>query len=131
MKKIIAIIMVSIMMCITFVGCDMRQADRVSYNVSKEADNFNVTRRISVINMRSDKPVFELIGNFSLQNNTTNELEVIVEVGNNVYKKHFVYLNQWSMYVVEDVSGAYVDKYHYEVNFLPEMIVPITFTSKD
>ena len=31
----------------------------------------------------------------------------------------------------EDVSGAYVDKFHYEVNFLPEMIIPVTVTSHD
>jgi hypothetical protein len=35
------------------------------------------------------------------------------------------------MYVVEDISGASVSKYHYEINFLPEMIIPIEFTSKD
>ena len=111
-------------------GCG-RQADRVAYNVSKEADNFNVTRRLAVINARSDEPIFELIGNFSLKNNTKNELEIICEVGQGVYKKHFVYLNQWTLYVVEDVSGAYVSKYHYEVNFLPEMIQPITITFND
>ena len=110
-------------------GCT--QASRVRNNISKEADNFNVTRRLSVINMRTDKPIFELIGNFSIANNANNELEVIVEVQRGVYKKHFVYLNSWTMYVVEDVSGACVSPYHYEVNFLPEMIVPITFTSND
>jgi hypothetical protein len=103
----------------------------VSYNLSKEADYFNITRRLAVINARTDKPVFELVGNFSIANNTNNELEVTVEVGNGVYKKHFVYLNEWTIYVVEDVSGAYVDPYHYEVNFLPEMIVPVTFISED
>lgn len=129
MKRIIAIIMLSLMVCAICAGC--RQSDRVSYNVSKEADNFNVSRRLTVINMRTDKPIFELIGNFSLQNNTTNELEIIVEAEQGVYKKHFVYLNNWTMYVVEDVSGAYVDKYHYEINFLPEMINPVTVTDKD
>ncbi len=39
--------------------------------------------------------------------------------------------NEWTIYVVEDVSGAYVSKYHYEVNFLPQMIKPVTFTSND
>jgi hypothetical protein len=33
--------------------------------------------------------------------------------------------------LVEDVSGAYVDPYHYEVNFLPDMIIPVTFTMED
>ncbi len=53
------------------------------------------------------------------------------EVGDGKYKKHFIGLNEWTLYVVEDVSGASVSKYHYEVNFLPEAIVPIKFISKD
>ena len=110
-------------------GCT--QVNRVSYNIGQQADHFNVTTRLAVINARTDKPIFELIGNFSLQNNTNNELEVIVEIEKGVYKKHFVYLNDYTIYVVEDISGAYVDKYHYEVNFIPEMLQPITFTMND
>ena len=129
-KKMIAILMcVGVLVCL-LCGCQ-RQSDRVAYNISKEADNFNVTRRLEVINARTDKPVFELIGNFAISNNSTNELEITVEVGQGVYKKHMVYLNQWTIYVVEDVSGADVDKYHYEVNFLPEMIIPVTITMND
>ena len=131
MKKLIAILLVVIVMTAMFAGCDARQAKTVDYNISLEADNFNVTRRLAVINARTDEPIFELVGNFSLDNNAANELEIIVETAEGVYKKHFVYLNEWTIYVVEDVSGAYVDPYHYEVNFLPEMIVPITIVSKD
>lgn len=112
-------------------GC-ARESDRVSYNVSQEADNFNVIRRLVVINARSDKPVFELIGAFSLTvDHTDDQLEIICETGKNEYKKHFIGLNDWTIYTVEDVSGAEVDKYRYEVNFLPETIVPVTFTSND
>ena len=70
------------------------------------------------------------IGNLSVQS-SSGDIDLIVEVGPGQYKKHFINLNGWTTYVVEDVSGAFVDKYHYEVNFLPEMIVPITFTSTD
>lgn len=128
-KRVLPIILAAAIIALTLVGCT--QADVVSTNISKEANNFNVTRRLAVINARTDEPVFELIGNFSLQNNNTNELEIICETADGVYKKHFVYLNEWTIYVVEDVSGAYVDTYHYEVNFLPEMIVPVTFTMSD
>ena len=58
-----------------------------------------------------------------------NRIYPLVEKGK--YKKHFVYLNEWTIYTVEDVSGAYVDNYHYEVNYLPEMIMPVTLTMKD
>lgn len=132
-KKVTVVCIIAVLLLAVFTatltGCS--QADRVSANVSKEANNFNVTRRLAVINARSDKPIFELIGNFSVSNSAYNELEITCEVGQGVYKKHFVYLNEWTIYVIEDVSGAYVSKYHYEINFLPEMIVPATFTSND
>jgi hypothetical protein len=128
MKKILALILVSVMV-LCLVGCS--QADRVSHNISKDADRFNVTRRLAVINARTDKPVFEIIGNFSINNNINNELEIVCEVEQGKYKKHFVYLNEWTIYTVEDVSGAYVDNYHYEVNYLPEMFIPVTSTMKD
>lgn len=129
MRRKLMMLVATMLMVVCVAGCN--QAERASYNISKEANNFNVTRRLAVINARSDEPVFELIGNFSLSNNGDHELEVTCEVEDGVYKKHFVYLNEWTIYVVEDVSGAYVDPYHYEVNFLPEMIVPVTVTMND
>lgn len=130
MKKILSIIL-CLGIIIGLAGC-MRQADRVSENLSQEADRFNITRRLAVINCRSDKPVFELIGNFSIKTDTVdNQLEVTVEYEKGLYKKHFIYLNDWITYTVEDVSGAYLDNYHYEFNYLPEMIIPITVTQKD
>lgn len=114
---------------ISMSGC--RQAERAKYNVKKEADNFNVERRLTVINARTDKPILEIIGYFSLSNNSTNELEITLETDKNVYKVDYVYLNEWTIYTVEDISGAHVDPYHYEVNFLPKMIQPITMTSND
>lgn len=117
---------------LTLALCGCTESDKVSHNVSKEADNFNVIRRLTVINARSDKPVFELIAAFSIEvDNEDNQLEIICETGENEYKKHFVSLNEWTIYVVEDVSGAEVDKYRYEVNFLPESILPVTVTSSD
>ena len=129
MKKIFSIVMIIAITLCMLASCT--EANRVSYNISKQADNFNVTRRLAVINARTDKPVFELVGRFSIENTTTNELAVIVETEAGVYKKHYVYLNEWTIYVVEDVSGAFVDPYHYEVNFLPQMIVPVTITMND
>ena len=128
-KRIFAVVLSLCLLVGMFAGCS--QVDRVSYNISKDADRFNVTRRLAVINARTDKPIFEIIGNFSISNNVNNELEVVCEVEQGKYKKHFVYLNDWTIYTVEDVSGAYVDNYHYEVNYLPEMIMPVTLTMKD
>ena len=112
------------LVCASLTGCT--EAYKVSNNISQEADNFNVTRKLTVLNARTDTILLELIGTFSLQNNSENELEVIIETAEGKYQKDLVYLNDYTMYVVEDISGADVDKYHYEINFLPEWGVKVT-----
>lgn len=129
MKKRIIAILLTAVMAFTLAGC--RESEKVAYNVSQQADNFNITRRLVAINTRTDKPVLEVIGNFAILNNSANELEVVVEVDKGRYKKHLVYLNEWITYTVEDLSGVFADPYHYEVNFLSQMIQPFTVISDD
>ena len=73
-KRIIAAVTAVCMMAASMTGCT--EAERATYNVQKEADYFNVERRLSVINARTDKPILELIGYFSLSNNSDNELVI-------------------------------------------------------
>lgn len=130
--KVLAIILLTLLAVYSFVGCN--ESERVSYNVSKEADNFNVIRRLAVINGRTDKPVFELVGAFSFEleeTNGTRRIIAIVETGPNEYKKHSVGLPHEAFWLVEDISGANVSKHRYEVNFLPEMLLPVSVTQSD
>lgn len=101
------------------IGCGT-EANKVSANISVQADNFNITRKLTVLNARTDTVLLELTGTFALKNNSSNELEVIIETAEGKYQKDYVYLNDYTMYVVEDISGSEVDKYRYEINFLPE-----------
>lgn len=123
-KKMMAVLLMALLLCMAFTGC--AEVNQVSNNISQEADNFNVTRKLTVVNARTDTILLELTGTFALKNNTDNELEVIIETEEGKYKKDLVYLNDYTMYVVEDVSGADVDKYHYEINFLPERGATVT-----
>lgn len=124
MKKVIAVITLACFICAAFAGCT--EADQVSQNISQEADNFNVTRKLTVLNARTDTILLNLTGTFALKNNSDNELEVIIETAEGKYQKDYVYLNDYTMYVVEDISGSDVDKYHYEINFLPEFGLKVT-----
>lgn len=124
MKKVIAVIVLACFICAAFSGCT--EADQVSQNISQEADNFNVTRKLTVLNARTDTILLDLTGTFALKNNSDNELEVIIETAEGKYQKDYVYLNDYTMYVVEDISRSDVDKYHYEINFLPEFGVKVT-----
>lgn len=123
-KNVMALLAAFVLLCAFLTGCT--EVDQVSNNISKEADNFNVTRKLTVLNARTDTILLELTGTFSLQNNSENELEVIIETAEGKHQKDLVYLNDYTMYVVEDISGADVDKYHYEINFLPEWGVKVT-----
>lgn len=113
---------------ITLGAC--RESDKVSYNVSQEADNFNVIRRVAVINTRTDKVEFEVIGRISVDTEDKNKLVILVETGKNQYKKYLVNMTSWNMYVIEDLEGAKVNGYKYEVNYMPESIVSFTVTEK-
>lgn len=117
-KRIAVLTALVILVCFVATGCT--EADQVSANISQEADNFNVTRKLTVLNARTDTILLELTGTFALKNNSSNELEVIIETSEGKYQKDYVYLNDYTMYVVEDISGSDVDKYHYEINFLPQ-----------
>ena len=129
MKKLTVLIL-SVLLALTLAGCG-REAARVSYNVSKEADNFNVCRQITVINIRDDKVLYTLEGFFSIQNEGHNELCVISEVGEGKYKKDFIYLSEWTTYVCTDLTGSKVSRYHYELNILPQMVGGVVITAKD
>jgi hypothetical protein len=121
--KVILIALVSIL-AISASGCS-REANRVSYNLSQEADNFNVARKLTVINQRTDTILFQMSGNFSIQNETKGELAIIGEDSNGRYYKHFVYLSSEVMYIVEDMGKTNVDKHKYQINFNPKMIIPV------
>lgn len=129
MKKAVIAVMVALAAVIGVTGCT--ESSKVSYNVSKEADNFNVVRRITVFNIRTDKVLLQMTGTFALHNSSENELEVICELPGEKYQKHYIYLNDWTTYIVEDLDESQVDKYSYELNFLPEMVPGVKITSTD
>lgn len=130
-NKIILIMITTIIViagCVT--GCDT-EADRVVVNMKQEAENFNILRRFAVINTRTDKVEFELIGAFSREESNSDQVTLIVEMEDGSYKRHIIGLNEDTMYVIEDLGGAKVNKYKYEVNYIPESIIPFTIVEKD
>lgn len=120
MKKTLLILLASLSLLLG--GC--READIVNHNLSKEADFFNVERRITVYNCRTDKILLNIEGYMSLNNNSTNELVITCKTGASEYKKNYVILNDWVIYVVEDITGTHTDPYHYQVVFNPDAVLP-------
>lgn len=106
-------------------GC--RQADKVSYNISLEADNFNTIRQITVINCIKGDVLFQMTGKMSIRADIEDDqLEVTVEDEYGRYKKHFIGLSDNVTYVVEDITDTNkISEYHYTLNFNPKMWIPV------
>ena len=115
MKKIFVILLVLAVMASCFTGCT--EAENVNYNLSQAADNFEVVRKITVYNARTDMIIMEMEGLMSLSNNSSSELVVTCRTGESEYKKNYVYLNDYVIYVVEDITGTVTDPYHYKIHF--------------
>lgn len=131
MKKKLLII-ASIIGGILLTGCDQRQADEVSYNLSLKADNFEDIRQITVINCIQGDVLFQMTGKMSIEvDSSDNQLEIVVEVEDGEYKKHFIGLSDNVTYVVEDITGSNVDKYSYTLNFNPNMWIPYNVENID
>ena len=115
MKKIIAVLLVIMCLVGCLTGCS--EAANVNHNLSQAADNFQVIRKITVYNARTDLIVMEMEGAMSLSNTSTSELVVTCMTGPNTYKKNYIYLNDYVIYVVEDITNTVTDPYHYKIHF--------------
>lgn len=120
MKKIINTIGIIVLTLIVFAGCS--EADKVNQNMSKQADYFECERKVTVYNARTDKVIFEAEGYMSISNNTANELVITCKTGANTYKKNYVYLNAYTLYAVEDITGTHTDAYHYKFYFHTDVL---------
>lgn len=110
-------------------GCT--EAERVSTNLAQESDNFNVVRKVTVLNAITNDTMFEMTGKMSIKADTADkQLEIVVE-DNGKYQKHIIGLSDNVSYVVQDLDVKDVDKYHYSINFNPKMWVPVAPTYSD
>ena len=123
MKKILCLIWVLLLVLGALSGCS--EAAKVNANLSKDADYFNCERRITVYNARTDNVILTVEGYMSISNNNSSELVVTCKTGNNEYKKNYVYLNDYTLYVVEDITGTHTDPYHYKLHFHTEFPVAV------
>ena len=115
MKKIFALMLVLVCLVGCLTGCT--EAENVNHNLNQAADNFEVVRKITVYNARTDMIIMEMEGLMSLSNNSSSELVVTCRTGESEYKKNYVYLNDYVIYVVEDITGTVTDPYHYKIHF--------------
>jgi hypothetical protein len=108
---------------LTLASCTDSDANVVSENISTEADNFKINRRIVAFNGITDKYLLSVEGWCNLTDEG-DQLEIVCKVGDERYKKHFVGLSDNVSYFAEQLESANVSASHYKVVFKPSTILP-------
>jgi uncharacterized lipoprotein NlpE involved in copper resistance len=109
---------------VTLAGCN-NDADVASRNLSKAADNFEITRRVVFYNGITGEYMLSVEGLCSLGNSDKpREVTITCKTGPAEYKKHFLGLSDNVTYFVEQMASANVSAYHYRVVFKPSVIIP-------
>ncbi len=109
--------------CLALAACD-RDAQVASRNLSYQADNFQIARRIVFYNGITNEYILEVRGMCSLGTGSeTHSLAVTCKV-NGEYKKHFLGLSHNVTWFAEQIDSANVSTQRYSVSFKPSTIIP-------
>jgi len=125
MKKLVGLVIALVLLFGSLTSCMTSDADIASKNLSRSADQFEVTRRIVFYNGITGEYILQLEGLCSLGNyDSAGELTVTCKTGPDQYKKHFLGLSDNVTYFAEQIDSAGVSPYHYRVIFKPAAIIP-------
>lgn len=99
---------------------------KVYVNSSEDltSENLKIVKQLTVINTINNDFVLQMTGIMSIKAGV-NVLEIIVEDENGVRYTHFVSLNDWTTYVVEDFGVSEVENYKFSLNYNPKMLLPV------
>lgn len=109
-------------LAIGLAGCD-QDAQVASRNLSKAADNFEISRRIVFYNGVTGDYMLTIEGLCS-QEQTERKLAVTCKTGPSQFKKHFLGLSDNVTYFSEQVEPAKASVHFYRVTFKPSVIIP-------
>ena len=98
MKKKIILLLILGLIVVILSSCT--QADNVRHNLKREADDFNVRRRITVLNTRTDMPMMQITGLLSISTDGDDDLNITIEKAPNEYVLNYAHLSQDTTYIV-------------------------------
>lgn len=125
-KKILNYIMSALIIggSLSLVGCD-KDADVVSRNISTDADNFKINRRVIFYNGITGDYILSIEGLCSIGNYDSNmRMSVTCRLGDGQYKKHFLGLSHNVTFFAEQIDPTKASPYFYKVIFKPSTIIP-------
>lgn len=110
-------------MALAAAGC-RPAADVASDNLSKKADNYEILRRVVLMNGITGDYLLEIVGYCALGNNDdAGELSFTCRDDSGI-KKHFFGYGDNGIYTVSDIHSTNVSTFHTIINFRPQTLIP-------
>ena len=127
MKKIIAVVLTTLMLAVGLSACNEDDADVVNHNISKASQNFEVYRRVALVNGITDKYILSVEGLCDIDPKS-DRIFVTCKIskgeGADSYLRHQFYKSDNTFLFVEQLEGIKVSAYHYRITFKPQTLVP-------
>lgn len=118
-------ILLAALAAVALAACTSSPADTASHNLSKDADQFRIPRKITFINGITDKYLLVVEGYCSLGNDDPpGKLNVTCKTGPDQYIKDTLGQSDNVAWISEQLRPQKEDPYHYKVFFRPSTIVP-------
>jgi hypothetical protein len=120
MKKII----LAALACLVLTAC-ANDATVVSYNISQDAQNFKIVRRIVFYNGITNDYILSVEGLCSIDDEAGNKkIGVTCKVAEGNYKKHYLHISDNVTYFSEQMEAGNASTSRYKVTFKPSVIIP-------
>lgn len=121
MKKIIATLS-ALIVAFGLAACTT-EADTIEKNSKKDAESFNIQRRVTFINGITDKELLRVEGKCSYETGS-NQFVVICKTGPKEYVRHTLVRSDNVTAVVEQTLPGELDPNHYKFIIRPQTLVP-------
>lgn len=124
MKKII--IGLAALLMLALAGCST-DADKVSRNLSTDADQFKIVRQIVVVNTWNGETLWQATGRCSIDIGRPDVLVLICleDEAVGLYKKHYLSVGGGNIsWASTQLDAAPASRYHTTIVFKPTAVVP-------
>jgi hypothetical protein len=130
-RKLLAATATAALLAAGLTACSS-DSDVASENISKDAENFKILRRIVFLNGITDKYILVIEGFCSVDKTDIGQLAVTCKTAvkgqdgakEDEYKKHYLGKGDNVTWFAEQITGANVSSKHYKVIFKPESVIP-------
>lgn len=120
--KIMKIAAAAVLALFALTAC-ASDADVASQNLSQDADQFKIARRVVFLNGITDKYILSVEGNCSITP-APRQVDVICKLPNGTFIKHSEGLSDNVTWFSQQLDGVDVSTVQYRLIFKPEVLLP-------